>query len=234
MRFFRKGPEPRALSLYRRQQIPAPTYDDWSQATGKGDGQLALCRDQGYLCAYCMGRIEPDGDDMTIEHYCSQGHFPAQQLDWRNMLGVCPGYHPLGNHCDSSRADEQSHPLPRGEFRVFDPLEDARHAETLITYTATGQIMLDDRSPLVQQRCEDIEYDLFTMINLNGEALRDRRSAVLRTLRQQVARLEREDRGFSQAHRERLIREWSEPADGRHRPYFMVALDWLRRHPPRR
>ncbi len=150
------------------------------------------------------------------------------------MLGVCPGYHPSGNHCDSSRADKQSHALPRGEFRVFDPLEDARHAEALIIYTATGQIILDDRSPLVQLRREDIEYDLFTMINLNSEALRDRRASVLRSLRQQVERLEREGRGFSQAHHAQLVREWSEAADGKHRPYFMVALGWLERHPPRR
>lgn len=234
MRAFDKGHEPHGLRTYRTT-TPGASYAGW--ATGRDEAQRQLCVDQGYLCAYCMGRIEPDGQVMTIEHYCSQHRFPARQLDWQNMLGVCPGEAGEQRHCDSSRSVEQQRSQRQddpniGEFRVFDPLRDARHAEGLVSYNGMGEMTLREASPLVQQRRSDIEYDLFTMLNLNCKPLQDRRRVVLDTIREQVMRLEGRGRGLSAAHHRRLVEYWSEA--GRHHPYFMVALDWLEKHPPRR
>ena len=72
----------------------------------------SLLEEQGYLCAYCMRRIprhEKNGengyldDHVRIEHLKDRAHNPELQLEYKNMVAVCPGF--LGSipHCDRSK-----------------------------------------------------------------------------------------------------------------------------------
>ena len=94
MRFINKrNREPRELSEYR-DSTPDATYDD---LRCKKQIRQSLVDEQGYICAYCMGKI--DVNDSTIEHYISQirhkdspyseEEHKKQSLLYSNMYGVC-------------------------------------------------------------------------------------------------------------------------------------------------
>lgn len=92
----KKEPPPRSLVEF--QQREGASYD--SVDFPRGDVYEALLREQGGLCAYCMARINIA--TIHIEHWVPQkGEHYADQytqeecdklaIDYRNMLGVCPG-----------------------------------------------------------------------------------------------------------------------------------------------
>ena len=62
MLLIKKGQEPNSLTEYKKE--PNACYEDFRD---KDDIRDALLRDQGYLCAYCVKRI--DKSNMKIEHY---------------------------------------------------------------------------------------------------------------------------------------------------------------------
>ncbi len=56
----------------------------------------SLCVEQGWLCAFCMRRLDPkrrDGTDfvMKIAHRVPIAVTPSQALDWSNHFGSCDG-----------------------------------------------------------------------------------------------------------------------------------------------
>jgi uncharacterized protein (TIGR02646 family) len=71
-----------------------------------------LSREQGWLCAFCMRRIDPDAADargeptMKIAHRTPIDVDPAQALSWRNLLGSCDGGQRSGwrtKSCDAAQ-----------------------------------------------------------------------------------------------------------------------------------
>ena len=72
MRYINKrNKEPKELIEYRR--TPGVAYDDLS-GDRKSIIRDSLLDEQGYICAYCMGKI--DNESCTIEHYISQSRHP--------------------------------------------------------------------------------------------------------------------------------------------------------------
>lgn len=89
MIYIQKGKEPLSLTEYKKQ--PYAYYD----GCNKDDIRSSLLREQGYLCAYCMRRINKE--HMKIEHWRPEKVLTeAQKLDYRNMLGVCEGHIDMG------------------------------------------------------------------------------------------------------------------------------------------
>lgn len=85
MIYIQKGKEPLSLTEYKKQ--PYAYYD----GCNKDDIRSSLLREQGYLCAYCMRRINKE--HMKIEHWRPEKVLTeAQKLDYRNILGVCEGH----------------------------------------------------------------------------------------------------------------------------------------------
>ncbi|WP_437650435.1 hypothetical protein [Sorangium sp. So ce362] len=78
----------------------------------KGRVRADLAREQGWLCAFCMRRIDPDTADargertMKIAHRTPIDVDPAQALSWRNLLGSCDGGQRSGwrtRSCDAAQ-----------------------------------------------------------------------------------------------------------------------------------
>ncbi|XXX81379.1 hypothetical protein WMF30_21710 [Sorangium sp. So ce134] len=78
----------------------------------KGRVRADLAREQGWLCAFCMRRIDPDAADargertMKIAHRTPIDVDPAQALSWRNLLGSCDGGQRSGwrtRSCDAAQ-----------------------------------------------------------------------------------------------------------------------------------
>ena len=86
MIYIKKSPPPKGFAAYCRQ--PGARYSDLSHKAKKSLKQ-GLLRDQGYLCAYCMGHI--DAGEMKVEHIDSQAIHPELELDYDNLLGCCYG-----------------------------------------------------------------------------------------------------------------------------------------------
>lgn len=160
-----RNKEPEELSKYR-DTTPDATYDG---LPNKAIIRQSLVEEQGYICAYCMGKI--DVDRSSIEHYISQTHHPASpyskeehkkhSLLYSNMYGVCLNQ---SEHCDKKRGNQP--------IQILDP----HHAscEKLITYTLDGRII-----PAVQDadaNAEKIKNDIF-LLGLNCKKLKDRRIA---------------------------------------------------------
>lgn len=90
MRHFRKDVEPRALTDYKREGGSLYVGGNLD----KSDIQKQLLKEQKGLCAYCMRRIDAvqgNTPQMIIEHVKCRDLYPALQLDYKNMLGVCFG-----------------------------------------------------------------------------------------------------------------------------------------------
>ena len=104
MRYIKKLPEPEKLRAARRDGLTG--YDDMTKEV-RDEVKMQLLREQGYICAYCMRCIQHHPDfspkEMQIEHYIAQSSETGKQdpllsIDYRNMLGVCPGGKDRGAH----------------------------------------------------------------------------------------------------------------------------------------
>jgi uncharacterized protein (TIGR02646 family) len=79
-----KGKEPKSLLEHRLKSFA--DYDNYPE---KDKLRESLLTEQGYICCYCMQRI--DDSNMKIEHWKSQDDYPELQLDYNNLLGACKG-----------------------------------------------------------------------------------------------------------------------------------------------
>jgi len=87
MVYIRKGIEPHSLAEFR-ESTPDASYDGLPTDV-KEDIRNCLLAEQGSVCAYCMERVTLD--KTTIEHFYPQSEDRPRDLDFGNMLGVCPG-----------------------------------------------------------------------------------------------------------------------------------------------
>lgn len=158
-----KGAEPPLLARYRT--IPGARYDGGTMPDGttftqiKDEIRAHLVREQGHLCAYCMGRIRPMETAMKIEHWASQAEHDDLQLAYSNMLGCCCGKSYKDgkpeDHCDTFRSRENQ-PL------TLNPSDRAHHARLRIRYKPNGEIGSGD--PI-------IDGELRSVLNLNASRL---------------------------------------------------------------
>ena len=141
MRRIVKGPEPESLVQHR--STPGA---DWNGYADKAGARAALCRQQGYLCCYCLRRIsvkEARPDELRgtkIEHFKpreGKNAESAQELKWSNLFGACvgtvdgePGHSRAEQHCDTRK----------GEDLLDMRLNPRELQDGLIHYLANGQV----------------------------------------------------------------------------------------------
>lgn len=119
-----------------------------------------LLKEQHYLCAYCMKRIENEGLHTTIEHWHPLSKYKDEALDYGNMLGVCDGGKGValseGTHrilcCDACKEDETEMALNPMNWQQMQ----------LIKYTKSGEIYTDPED-------EKLEDDINYKLRLNGK-----------------------------------------------------------------
>lgn len=157
--------EPVQLTDYR-EETPNATYDGLGTDV-KDIIRNSLLDEQGYICAYCMCKID-NSSNCTIEHYISQkrhndspyseGVHKRQSLLYSNMCGVCKND---SEHCDKLRGN-----MP---LEILDPHNSS--CEELITYRFDGKIVPAGRE--VDKVNKDIET-----LGLDCDKLVDLRKAV--------------------------------------------------------
>jgi len=131
-----KSTEPQSLQHYRLQK--GTVFDGENFTPVKQDIRVQLVAEQGFLCAYCMGRIEPDDRNMKVEHWHSRKKYPGQQLNHANLLGCCSGNEGQPDahaHCDTKKRDVDL---------LFNPAEPNHRSRLKIRYEFNGTIKSDD------------------------------------------------------------------------------------------
>lgn len=210
-----KGPEPKELLDAKRKGLAC--YDDMDTPT-KDVVKEQLFREQYQLCAYCMRRIYKE--TMQIEHYIAQNpkdgsYDAAQTINFRNMLGVCPGgkneFHVYRDHtCDQHR---KNIPL------TVDPLNENSVAK--IKYSSSGEIYSDD---------PNIHKDLAVTLNLNGAAskLKENRKSALDALKRWIQK-EYGKTNIPSSEWQRILTQYCTPRNGVKKEYIGIIEAYLKK-----
>lgn len=208
MIWIQKGREPSSLEEYRQQ--PYASYDGYPD---KEELRAALLRDQGYICAYCMRRIENDRNTMKIEHWKAQSSMTkeVQKLNFNIMLGVCDGCRGETEYryttCDTHRGDAELY---------VNPL-DKRMMDT-IKYDRNGHIHSQDAR---------IEHDLTDTLNLNCEQAPSQivanRRLAYDEFEKELHKLQNKGK-WNVGRLKKLLHDYEQLNDGKRDAYIGVAL----------
>jgi len=199
-----KNAEPNELLEYRLS--PSATYDGPNFTPVKEAIRISLLEEQGYICAYCMQRIQDNRLKTKIEHWQSQSGFPEFQLDYRNFLAVCDGRQGdsyKNTHCDTHRGND---PLK------YNPSSSRTPINTLLKYSSSGRVTSDE--PLM-------EKDIATL-NLNQIRMIGNRLEVLSVL---ADYLNKDSNSRTKPELRKLLFKWeSRDSNNMLKPYCGVAI----------
>ena len=128
--------------------------------------RLSLLKEQGYICAYCMQRIENNPSKTKIEHWKTRQDYNTEgdnegTLDYDNLLVVCEGKTADFEHCDTIRGKKN----PKLTINPTD-----RRLIEQISFLRSGKIKSED---------DAIDKDLNEHLNLNLQLLQDNRKKAL-------------------------------------------------------
>lgn len=207
MRQITKQAEPNELVQYRN--VPGATYDGGNFTPVKAAIRVALLRDQGHLCAYCMRRIKEES--MKVEHWESQTDFLDRQLSWDNLLGVCHGNE--GQPWTQQTCDTRRGNLPL----TYNPANPAHQIESRIQYLGNGKITSAETA---------FAQELDQVLNLNWSRLLENRKAVFDAVKQL---LNSKPNARTKAEVVRYITRWQELENGKLKEYCAVAVYFLQK-----
>jgi uncharacterized protein (TIGR02646 family) len=200
MRTIQKGPEPRTLTLHRKQ-----THADYDNYADKDGLRIALVAEQRALCCYCQSRIWPTPEGMKIEHWqCQQVH-SKRQLDFSNLHGAClggQGQPEREQHCDTRKGNNSL---------CFSVSDTTRPIERKIRFLGNGTIKSDDSA---------IDRHINEVLNLNQKRLVGNRMAVLTAFQQRL----QNGRTFDPA---RELPNWNGSNPGDLPEFAQVVVYWL-------
>jgi uncharacterized protein (TIGR02646 family) len=130
----------------------------------KKELRVYLNNQQGYLCAYCMTRVD-DTHHTRVEHLQSRKHYPALTFEYTNLLTVCNGEDekPKGKdkkYCDNSKGDKAIFVSP------FDA-----DCETHFRFDASGKV--HHNSNHGKDTIEKLNLNIRKLIHLRDEAIND-------------------------------------------------------------
>lgn len=200
-----KGNTPEALSIAKKKGLIC--YDDM-RSDLKTTVKEELLQEQGYLCAYCMCRIQQENS--TIEHYRPISVDSALDLEYSNMLAVCPGG--AGSTFKNQTCDER-----RGNTALtVNPLKPMTLSG--ISYQADGRIV--SSQPQVQA-------DFDNVLNLNLDTLKENRIYALNALKKKLY-ADFKKRGASRAAIESyLLQLQHKDKRGKYLPYMGILVAYL-------
>ncbi|MBC7569552.1 MAG: hypothetical protein H7319_07455 [Spirosoma sp.] len=215
MRYIKKGQEPKSWMAHK--STPNATY--YGANTDKL--RLALIKEQGYLCGYCMRRISVDVGAVTttrIEHIKCQKvsgrEDTSRSLDYNNMILCCDGAENLGekNHqCDV---------LKRDDDLTFSPLN--TNITSLFSYTGDGRMKAYEKEIQTQIGSDTNEKEK-GILNLNNFNLKRARKEVLSVLHAYL-----DKKGWTTSVLKQTKKEWFElDKEGKYKEFSQVVLYFL-------
>lgn len=214
MLYIKKQHEPKQLLDDKRHGLKS--YDELTHDT-KNAIKESLLNEQGFLCAYCMQRINIENS--TIEHYIAQKAKDIQvdeslSIAYNNMLAVCSGNVGINRRekeliCDKHRGNTSL---------TVNPLDN--HSIEKISYKADGTIYSDD---------VNIQKDLDETLNLNCDAvlLKQNRKSVLDAIKREI--FKKSQHTISKKQLENLLNKMSLKINGQYIPFAGIAIWYLKK-----
>jgi len=205
-----KSQEPQSLQHYRLQ--PGTVFDGQNFTPVKQDIREQLVAEQGYLCAYCMSRIEADDRQMKVEHWHSRKKYPEEQLSYANLLGCCYGNEgsPDSNsHCDTKKHDEDL---------LLNPAEPSHYPRLMIRYEFNGTVTSDNA---------EFDRQINDVLNLNADFLwlKKNRKRIWKKVTQELSTI---GGTATRAQIEALLSTWQrKDSEGKLKEYSGVAIYYL-------
>lgn len=212
MRNIQKCSEPKILAEHRCHENAC--YENMSKNV-RERLIYQLLEEQGYLCAYCMGRI--DSSTMKVEHVASRHEHPEMQLTYSNLVACCRGneshenkkYSRKEQHCDTYKGDKS---LSKNPAIPGDRTEES------IQYDSQGNISSKDNV---------FNKELNDTLNLNIVKLCNNRKAVRQGVMEQLSNL---PTNAGKNTIQNLLKKWKErDCNNKFKPYAGVAIYFLKR-----
>lgn len=210
MRTIVKGVGPASLTQHRLSSN-SDYVADYGNYQDMEALRISLVREQRGLCCYCLSRIRPESAAMKIEHWRSRKRYPAEQLDYPNLLGACRGNEGQSRDhetCDKRKGDKD---LSRN------PANQMHQIERLVRFVADGRIISD---------IQTFDNELNDVLNLNEAYLRNQRKKTLDAFTATLVK-----RGPLPP---KFLRKWLQDWNGEShtndlRPFCQVVVYWLRK-----
>ena len=231
MKYIKKQKEPKSLND-RRNDPDVAIYK------AQKDWQCQLLKEQGYICAYCMGRISLNHKDgrlgMKIEHYISQYLSKERglnlDLQWQNMLGVCDGKAGKKPHCDQAQGKNNEEGIfiegkvkGKVELNILNPL-DITKSEKIVTYSSFGEILPNAEDDKLREKIiQDLDY----ILNLNDEKLRDYRAIAIDSAKENLIKKYPTGNWTTKQFDDEINIWKSKDEDGKYKPFCQAAIWWL-------
>ncbi|WP_300389278.1 HNH endonuclease [Fusobacterium sp.] len=134
-------------SLVKYKQTINASFDNLPKEV-KDKLRTSLLKEQGYICAYCMKKLEDDSSKVKIEHYIARNE--ENELDYNNLLAVCKGNEgePFERQtCDTRKGNREVKINPQVNSDIL-----------TIGYTSNGEIKSSNL---------DYQEDFDNILNLN-------------------------------------------------------------------
>ena len=210
MRAIKKGKEPNSLAKHRASSS-GDFVADYANYKSMDDLRNAIVAEQGGICCYCMKRIRATESEMKVEHWACQSEYPANQLDYGNLLGAClggEGSPKTNQHCDTAKANQ---PLTKN------PANPADQVESYISFRADGKIEASDAA---------FDKEINDVLNLNLSWMKTNRKAVLDGF---IASIKGKSGMFTAAFLQKMIQQWDGGEGGLREEYCFVVVFYLRK-----
>jgi uncharacterized protein (TIGR02646 family) len=171
MKYIDKRLENEPQSLKDHKNTPHHFYDNYAD---KDALRKALLNEQGYLCCYCMRKIQgPTEDKMKIEHFKPFSIYngingkPDLTLKYDNLLASCKGDEGMPknlHHCDKTKKHSEIKLNPTNKSLM-----------DLVKFTANGTVFTEK---------EDLDNEIDNILKLNIPLLKNERKAIWESLEQ--------------------------------------------------
>ena len=207
-----KGKPPKKFVEFKKQN-PHAHFDDIPSDI-KAILRTSLLKEQGYLCAYCMCRLNDNHNEVKIEHY--QPRNSDNELDYNNLLAVCTGNstnnEPCRQHCDTKKGNTKLHIDPQQVAHIH-------------------QISYDSNGTIIAKENLDFTHDLNCTLNLNDDFgyLKENRRCALKALKDTIYR-KFKDKPARIAFANQKLNFYSTMTDGKYPAYCGILIDYLMRH----
>lgn len=207
MILIKKQSEPHQWTAYRKTAGAA--YQSQSYLTD------SLLKEQGYICAYCMRRIpckdSLSNEDHHIEHIKPRSEYLKNQLDYKNMVIVCPGHMGDKDHCDRSKGNKEM---------TLSPLN-SRVIQT-ISYENNG---------FIKSSNSDWNRELNDILNLNDKVLVNARKITLQEIITQLnaRKKDRWTRAMLQKNLDKYQTMHSDHGKEKYYPYCGIVIYYLQK-----
>ena len=208
MIYIQKDKEPDEIvswkKKFKNKNKRKPCYEDIKSKPEKQQLKEALLHEQKYLCCYCCNRISDDSSH--IEHFVPQSKDSGLSLEYSNLHASCQGENGDMKHCGHAKGNDYDKAL------LISPLD--KNCEKRFAYSVNGKIEPSDLSD------QGAEYTI-KLLALNDERLKKAREEAMWTAGVFYAQGEKK--------RETLIKQYSNPADGKRVPFCNAILYQLRK-----